>query len=375
MRNKAGNFPSDPEQRVLALIELIYASAEDTSAWSVFLESLGEFLQASSVCITTGARIEAYTGIDPDELATYAEHYAEMNPWLGDGRSPFPEDQVLVTEEVMPVATYRQTGFYNEWAKKNSIAHGLGGAIRVHDNAMLFLSLNRGDSQDAFGEPERHVVQLLMPHLRRAAALDGRLAQMEEQQWMLDALSFPVIHVASDRRILWANQAGEKLLNQGNALFVRAGKIHARVRTANLKLDAMLRAGSHGGWLRSGELEDSEFSCFLAPAPVRLRPMLGPTRQQSGFLLFVATVPIDGRLETRLREAWGLTTAEARLAVALLESDNLQMAADRLQISRNTAKTQLSSLFQAAGVRRQSELVRRMLTVAAINPGNGHRQT
>jgi len=37
-----------------------------------------------------------------------------------------------------------------------------------------------------------------------------------------------------------------------------------------------------------------------------------------------------------------------------------------LQISRNTAKTQLSSIFAKAGVRRQADLVRRLLALAVV---------
>jgi DNA-binding CsgD family transcriptional regulator len=54
-----------------------------------------------------------------------------------------------------------------------------------------------------------------------------------------------------------------------------------------------------------------------------------------------------------------------------LESDGLQAAAEKLKVSRNTVKSQLSAIFQKSGARRQSELVRKLLALAVIGPGPG----
>jgi DNA-binding CsgD family transcriptional regulator len=133
------------------------------------------------------------------------------------------------------------------------------------------------------------------------------------------------------------------------------------------------RIDGYGGWLRITRLDDgSEMSLFLTRPPRRIRRSIGVPEASSDFLVFVATQAIDiSTLTRRLREAWGLTFAEATLAIELLETEGLQSAAEKLRISRNTVKTQLSAVFQKAGVRRQSELVRKLLALAVIGPSPG----
>jgi DNA-binding CsgD family transcriptional regulator len=60
----------------------------------------------------------------------------------------------------------------------------------------------------------------------------------------------------------------------------------------------------------------------------------------------------------QLREKFGLTPAEAAFAVEISTGDGIQAAADRLLISRSTARTHLSRIFDKTGTRRQAELVR-----------------
>jgi DNA-binding CsgD family transcriptional regulator len=62
-----------------------------------------------------------------------------------------------------------------------------------------------------------------------------------------------------------------------------------------------------------------------------------------------------------LRECYGLTTAEARLAMPLIEGHSLKEAADICGVTHNTAKSQLKSIFVKTNVRRQSELVKVLL--------------
>jgi DNA-binding CsgD family transcriptional regulator len=58
-----------------------------------------------------------------------------------------------------------------------------------------------------------------------------------------------------------------------------------------------------------------------------------------------------------LSEAFGLTSAEARLAAALSDGTSLNAAAEELNISRLTARSQLKTVFAKTDTHRQSQLV------------------
>ena len=59
-----------------------------------------------------------------------------------------------------------------------------------------------------------------------------------------------------------------------------------------------------------------------------------------------------------LRAAFGLTAAEARLAVLVGAGTGLPEAAARLGVSRETARTHLARCFDKTGVRSQAALAR-----------------
>ncbi|HEX6000538.1 MAG TPA: helix-turn-helix transcriptional regulator [Hyphomicrobiaceae bacterium] len=61
--------------------------------------------------------------------------------------------------------------------------------------------------------------------------------------------------------------------------------------------------------------------------------------------------------EASLRQAFALTNAETRLALALADGSSLAAAAEGLQITRHTARAHLKSIFAKTQVHRQAELV------------------
>src|SRR5262249_3962500 len=159
------------------------------------------------------------------------------------------------------------------------------------------------------------------------------------------------------------------LLRAERGLLFRHGKLHIELAAEDRRFQEMLikssrvifpRADEYGGWLRVTHKDGSQIFLLLMRSTRRLERVVGINETRAGFLVFVANQVVDGSaLSRRLREAWNLTSAEIALAIELLESDSLHAAAERLRISRNTAKTQLSSIFQKAGVRKQSELTKK----------------
>jgi len=75
-----------------------------------------------------------------------------------------------------------------------------------------------------------------------------------------------------------------------------------------------------------------------------------------------------------LHSAFALTAAESRLAVRMASGSPLEMVADELSISKETARTQLRSVFEKTGVHRQAELVG-LLASFLTHPGDGHWPT
>ena len=71
-------------------------------------------------------------------------------------------------------------------------------------------------------------------------------------------------------------------------------------------------------------------------------------------------------LSGTLTQLYGLTGAEARLASLLATGIRLDGAAERLRITRNTARNQLQSIFAKTGTTRQNEFLVRILGLLDI---------
>jgi DNA-binding CsgD family transcriptional regulator len=80
-------------------------------------------------------------------------------------------------------------------------------------------------------------------------------------------------------------------------------------------------------------------------------------------LVFVSTPEQLGKIqETTLRTFYGLTAAEQRLALLILEGFRLEEAAQSLHISLNTVRTHMKRIYAKTKTGCQTDLVRMLLT-------------
>ena len=65
-------------------------------------------------------------------------------------------------------------------------------------------------------------------------------------------------------------------------------------------------------------------------------------------------------------EILGLTPAESRVALAVTSGQTVAGTAHALGCAENTVKTHLKRVYRKLGIRKQSELVRRVMSLGAL---------
>ena len=70
------------------------------------------------------------------------------------------------------------------------------------------------------------------------------------------------------------------------------------------------------------------------------------------------------RIDLLLRRLYGMTKAEAAVAIRLLRGDGIKPIADSMCLSTGTVKTHVQHIFNKTNTHRQAELVRLLLTIA-----------
>jgi DNA-binding CsgD family transcriptional regulator len=108
------------------------------------------------------------------------------------------------------------------------------------------------------------------------------------------------------------------------------------------------------------------FLLIVNPLP---RPLAGDAWQMRPVATIVIKDPESEPAQSarnlrELAELYGLTPAETRLAGLILNGLALFEAAERLGITRNTARTHMKRIYGKTGTRRQAELIRRLAHLA-----------
>ncbi|KPF66551.1 hypothetical protein IP69_14660 [Bosea sp. AAP35] len=234
----------------------------------------------------------------------------------------------------------------------------------------LALSVQRRADKPAFGDDELAVLSRLGRHVEQALRLGIRLIRAEAGQAtladVLSKLDVGIYFLDEAARVVFQNEAA--LAMEGKGLSVVGGRVSVDATPQREELRAAIAAVI--------SMDGSTFSA--APA----RPVLVPTSDETGYLAIhtlpvrhgpdriidkllagvsgVVVVsrsvngdPIDPAL---LRDLFGLTLGEARVATLIGAGIAPRDASKRLGITEQTTRTVLKRIFAKTGVMRQSEL-------------------
>jgi len=215
---------------------------------------------------------------------------------------------------------------------------------------------------DFLGRAAHHLHRAVETMARLGAVTDPGRASME----VMERLEMGVFLFDLAGRAVHVNAAG-RALAQGDGLRLRRGQLVATDARENAELQRAVRlAGSTGGGcggdagalVRVSRPSGAEaYELTVAPLGRGREPMLASPRRPVA-VVFVRDPAEPGRARCGdIAEDFGLTPAETALAVAVARGEGLPRAASSLEISVNTAKTQLRSVFWKTGVQRQAELV------------------
>jgi DNA-binding CsgD family transcriptional regulator len=369
-------------QKLIDLVGTVYEAAGDATFWESFLGKLAQTAVADSAALVMhhfGHEVHTVSAgwmVDPEATRLYQEHYGSLDVWAIRGRSK-PVGTVCASESLCLHEEFVKTGFYNDFMARYGIVHGMFGLVENSSTRWASLSLFRSSRAKEFRPSDLEIIDLLIPHIRRAFKLHFQLSELEARttsiERALDMLSAGIIFVGVYGQVVLMNSTAERLVRREDGLSVVQGKLRALRHGESERLQAMIAGAirtsagkglSAGGTLFISRATRRPLSITVAP----LRHLHVGLGQRPCAVLFLSNpdenveLPID-----LLRRCYGLTAAEARLTMVLLEGRSLKEATDSCNVTRNTAKSQLKSIFLKTEVQRQSELVRLLLKQSPVS--------
>ena len=358
------------------LLDLIYEAAVDPDLWPEVMERLADRIGGTSAWLSRLDLAEARGGgiiarIDPAMPSLYLDHFASVNP-LARVADPVAYKQswslrILTDEDWMPKDELKAGEYYNDFLRPQDIHSTMMIRLALRGDEVSALNVNRSASQGQFEAAELEAARRLHPHLIRAFRVSGALAEVtldnSDLMEALDRSHHGVLVLDGQGRIRQVNAAARSLFDSRFGLRVSEGRLAAGSMDADRRLSSLIARASRPCW------SDRIGGSMLLAIPGHARPLtvwvspLSPDRLAvfggaPGVLVMVSDSDVGpSPTEASLRERFGFTAAESRVALGLLDGAKPRQLADRFGVSIHTVRNQLRSLFDKTGATRQSELM------------------
>jgi DNA-binding CsgD family transcriptional regulator/PAS domain-containing protein len=363
---------ADETELLNETIHAIYQSVNESEPWRACLALMVQYMQVvdATIVVRPSTELElgylvCYPGDAKTELE-YCSGWYKLDPFLD-----LPSERVLTVADVMSDQQWRTCDYYRDFFCGKLCVdanHVLGVNITTRAGTVSRLRLHRFQHMPSFSSQDKRRLALLVPHIKQAMTLAAHVNRNESEREIyeegLDRLNIGVIVLDETGQLLRANPVACHMLNGADG-----------IKLVDLHLEGGIPADTRElRRLFASSREDSTSvtaMSFTRPsgrrklaAVVRSIPLMeeseGKSRPAWAVFLRDPEAPASAAHDIA-RQLFDFTPAEAGLAIELANGLNLDEAAEKLGIKRNTVRAHLRAIFSKAGVTRQSELVRILL--------------
>jgi DNA-binding CsgD family transcriptional regulator len=366
------DLPSS-DHRLLGAVEAIYDAAPEPSRWPQALGAIADYFDDVGA-ILIWHRTDGSFGTIVSERLVAAQRDYEENGWAARDIKAIRARELGYFFNGEPFAD-RHIGFDEEMKNHPCSVqffdkHGLGfiGAIAVSPDPHVgvVLSVQRNSrSKPQFSDAELNDLRKISGHIEKSLRLSVRLLNAEVANLGLgEALSrigIGVFVLDSLGSVIFSNPAAQHVL--GDTLYLSHGCLRIRGVSKGPGLDeAIAQTIQAGPSDLSGDpkpilvqSDDRRHAIYLLPVfqPGLAEQFLTHTR---AFVLVIEQKLDEPADPAIVRDLFGLTLGEARIAAMIGAGLPPKDAAERLGIAEDTARTVLKRVFSKVGVSRQSEL-------------------
>lgn len=367
---------------LLDVIEDVYSAAEDPARWPVVVERIVNLLgcAAGALYVADLARGTASIGVpvncDPAFMNSYQTYYAARDAWSirAEQQKLLRPGVVLVSEMILDPADLRKTEYYTDWLMPQRFERSANVCISKKATLVANLNLMRARGSSEFDDAELRFLRLLTPHLRRATDLHRLVAETESAHRslveVLDRMPQGAILLSDDGTVCHMNRAASDIIAMNDGVSLTGTRLQVAGTRASAELRRLIKDAVASG-IESMAGGGGSMRCERPSGKTAFQLLVTKIASQAGLFSHIAPAvavfvsdPASATVD-RIRvwrSLYGLTGMEAAVAERLTLGERLDDIAASLGITRNTVKTHLEHTFNKTATRRQSDLVRQLVT-------------
>ena len=357
------------------LSEAIYEGVLETPPWHSLLKLLEDYVSTKSASLVIRRPTEEGPGStitlfdNQDALLDFQTNSYKDSPF-----AELPEGQVFCLSDRVTQRELEDLDHYKYFLKVYDVTDIMGFDICDKDNdnhSRLRLRVVRIGDEPKFSDDEKRRFATIIPLMQKSLTIYSRMEiggiSQEIYQQLLSSMGIASFILGANYEVMAKNYLAEHVLKNKDGLSIIGKKLVCIDKADQLTLTTMcdtIRQNIAQG--NRPQLADN----FTINRPqagstwgVLIRPVdsgdfMGAENNPELLLLLRDSNRRQLPTPSLLIDIFGVTLAEARLTLKLLEGLSLTAAAEALGISRNTARTQLSSVFSKTNLNSQTQLVK-----------------
>ena len=367
-------FPTDhnapAEWEVLnALIGEIYDSVLHPESWNETLARITGTLcplswEAAFILWESSnppsARFVAATGLAAGVQEVYSAVYAGHHAWSRK-LMRYGNGSVVDSFDIMTREEFAETEFFRNFLAPWGIDRLVAVLLDRRGGERLGLMLPGPGDRDV--ERLKRGLRVLAPHMQRAMRISDRIATLDlaagAARAAADAAPFAIFSLDDQLNILAANARAARYERAG---FIRTAQdrfAFTHPPSQKRLLDLVKSPDPAGLAFQTVGDGDRECPVLVARVTRQSAQQIGGVRLGASLIVTLGSSPGETPVVEidRVAQWFGLTPAEARLAVALAAGDTLQDYAAMRAVSLNAVRFLLKGIFRKTGVTSQAQLV------------------
>ncbi len=314
-----------------------------------------------------GHSIQHFDSSEIEIKDSYIQHYMPINPRIAFGnRAGAPQimhDNIFMAEKEMD-----HHEFYADFLRPFDLRYFIALKAFETKGKVGIISVQKSARNGVATKDELRAFEYIAPSLKSTVKLHVQHGKM-----LTRMQGFENAFEISDRGILLLNEDGQinemnataiSIFRKNDGLTYAKGRLHCSSAQIGKKLDSALRQDD------SDDFHKHRAQNFLIPRPsgdapyqISIQPITAhqENRRQSGngFMILITDPTHSHTLEiNELMDGFGLTTAEANVALMIANGKTAQEITAELCVALPTIRTHIQRVMQKMSINRQIDIAR-----------------